>query len=616
MGSGPLLLPLGVLSALVFPFLVWSVASEDSLREVKLFAQAIGAALAIAGLVFQKTSGEWILRHRALRVIGACSGAALALVFFSSVANAGHVDPLVVVALLGPLALLAAGSTQAGKNMAGSILGILGLAGIFSGALAFGQRFAGLPRLPLQAPLPRFLPTALLGNPGDVAASLVIPSVALWAVAASVSASRRARILSLLGFGLVLLGIGSTESVTPILAVLAGMILHSFFDFRRRLVPLAVVLILSAGALWATGSGARISEKVRELRSGQIGRVLTQRDIGIFAAREMILRRPFLGVGPGAFSNAFVPARLLAEKRIGRRLVHLSDSAHFENAHSEALTLAAECGLPTAFLAICAFVLILFGLVLRHRASRVAEREGRAAAGTLFALMGSVAILSLGSFPLRLPAVSGSIAFVAGLALSEVRKREDESPVPAAAASLVPFGKWRAGMLLGGAGLALLAVARLLATLWQAQGEESLRLASENPERRVELLEEARNGITRSLLLRPRRATAWLSLGSTLRLGRDPDGARTAFLRSFSLEERAETDLNVALVSGGRGDPQGATALFVRSVWVLPRLVDSLPEDVSAAAIQMEVDERERSLASGGSPPSLPPEVSAHGFFP
>ena len=42
--------------------------------------------------------------------------------------------------------------------------------------LAALQRFGGVLRLPVEAPEPRFLATALIGNPGDVGAALVVVS--------------------------------------------------------------------------------------------------------------------------------------------------------------------------------------------------------------------------------------------------------------------------------------------------------------------------------------------------------------------------------------------------------------------------------------------------------
>ena len=152
--------------------------------------------------------------------------------------------------------------------------------------------------------------------------------------------------------------------------------------------------------------------------TGDVAAATTQRDIGLLAAREMVRARPVLGAGPGAFSNRFVPARLAAEERTGRRLVHRSGSAHFDNAHSEPVTLAAEAGAAR-----------------RVRSDRRGPRASRGslrappAGGVAFdfpvdallAALFGIAFLSLGDFPMRIAVASGPAAFLAGLALRQDR---------------------------------------------------------------------------------------------------------------------------------------------------------------------------------------------------
>src|SRR5439155_926405 len=77
-----------------------------------------------------------------------------------------------------------------------------------------------------------------------------------------------------------------------------------------------------------------------------------------------------VGLAAALFGHAFVPARLAAEARAKRRLVHATETAHFENAHSEPLTAAAECGLPAALVAgaVVAWLLAsLFGAARREK---------------------------------------------------------------------------------------------------------------------------------------------------------------------------------------------------------------------------------------------------------
>ena len=610
-GFGPLLVSLGVLSAIVLPFFVFSLASDDSMREVKLFSQAIGGACVLLGFAVRRHGppAQPPERSRAASLTAKALLLALALAFVSGLVNGGHADPLGALAVLGPLALLSAGTSRIGAAVSDRVFVALSLSGVATALLALGQRFAGFPRLPLQFPEPRFLTTALLGNPGDVAAALTFPAVLLWAAALSAESRPRIRLLAFLGLGIVLLGLGATESVMPILAVLSGMLLHVLFDLRRRLLPFAAGLTLLAIAVFSTGAGTRILIKVQELRSGQIERVVTQRDIGIEAAREMIRIRPWFGVGPGCYSNAFVPARLLAEGRLRRRMVHFSDSSHFENAHCEPFTLAAECGLPAAFFGLLSLGALLVGLIARHRKTG-RSLPGSRDIGLLFALLASFTVLSLASFPLRLSVTSGPAAYIAGLAWSallgtrlaivETRER-----------------KRRVGLVLLAATLTLLAFVRLLATLWQAEGEERLReLGEASPPLKLALLPDAKSCLRRSLLLRPRRSSSWLALGSILRFDQDLEGAWKALLYSHSLEERGETDLNLGRVALERGDVPTSSALFVRTIWIFPRLLDSVPDEALPASLEVDVRAIEGRLPLGGAVPPLPPSVASRSFFP
>ena len=86
-------------------------------------------------------------------------------------------DPLDVLPLLPALALFAWGASREGEATSSRALALLAACGAVTGALASLQRFAGVLRLPVEAPEPRFFATALIGNPGDVGASLVLPAL-------------------------------------------------------------------------------------------------------------------------------------------------------------------------------------------------------------------------------------------------------------------------------------------------------------------------------------------------------------------------------------------------------------------------------------------------------
>ena len=612
-GIGPLFVPLGVLAALLLPYFVYSVASSEMLRESKLFGQALGVVLSLAGLALtaraapDASPGNIATSESANAVrengLGArlalyLAGGAALLALASAARNAGWVDPLVAAALAPLVALFLLGRTRLGAACAPRALAALAVAGVVSGLLAAVQRFSGSLRLPLEAPEPRFFATALVGSPGDLGAALLAPALILWMRTVSGHIAWRGRLAAAAGLGLVLLGIGATETIAPLVAIAAGVLLHLIFRPLARWKPFVVVAALALATGLVTGAGRRVLIKWEQLRAGQLGKASTERDIGFLSAAEMVRARPLLGVGPGAFSNAFVPARLLAEERAGRRLVHSSGSAHFENAHSEPLTFAAECGVPAAAAGLSALAVLL--VLLFGAARREEDAAPGASAKTLLVLLASFTVLSLAAFPLRLTITAGPLAYLAGVAL----RRTGGAPAP----STRP-GRWAAPAVAAAAVLGL-ALVRCAATWWQGEGETALRAIglldpSVGPSR-AELLEDAKANLQRSLSLRPRNAAALLALGSTRRLEADTGAALELYRRSFDLEERAETDLNLADAALASGAPEEARPLFVRAVWLLPRLLDAVPPAVDAAGIEAEVGKLEAALPTARKTPRLP----------
>ena len=582
-----LLAPVGVHLALLLPYLVISMASPDSIRESKVLVQGLAAAIALAGLAFDSLpDGRRPERLDVPRFLLATSLGSAAFVAASCVRGLfSWTDPLVLVPVGAAAALFAIGVSRQGKDIAGPAFAVLGFAGAFTGILALLQRKAGLFVLPIDAEGARYRAAALIGSPGDVGAALVLPSIVLAAGLMDASRSRTSRALHLAGLGAVLLGIASTEALTPLIAIAAGIVALSAFDLRRRLPILAALAGAGLLAMVAVGATARLGEVAALIRHDSVSKVVTERDIGFLASLEMVRSRPVLGEGPGNFSNAFIPARIRAEERVRRRLFHSSGSAHFENAHNEWLTFAAECGLPAACLATVAAAALLFHLARRR-------------SDTLFCLVLSLAVLGLASFPSRLAVVAGPAAFILGLAFHAIA-----TPAPAGPGT-GRFGK-SIGLAAAALLLAALAAARGLAVVRQGEGEAALRAAAASPSERPYLLDRARRALVTSVAFRGRCATAWLALGSTYRLDRNLQAARRAFQTSLSLEERAETDLNLGRLEFESGNREVAMDLFRRAVWILPWLGSALPSGVDREALVAETKAIEAALPGGASPPPL-----------
>ncbi|MBK9088586.1 MAG: O-antigen ligase family protein [Holophagales bacterium] len=591
-GALELLAPVGSLVALAIPYFVLVLASAEATREAKLAAQAAGALLVLLGLAFgSRAPEERTAWSRSARSTGTALAVALALFLASFASGLLHDrDPLDALPLVPALALLAWGATAAGEAAARRALSLLVGCGAVTGLLATLQRFAGLFRLPVEAPEPRFYATAWIGNPGDVGAALVIPAL----LAASSLARGPRRVASGAALVACVAGLASAGTLAPLAAFASGAVLIVALDLRRRLLP----AVLAGAAVLALLAGAGvISRAAEKLASGDIAKLTTQRDIGILSALETIRAHPLLGAGPGSFASDFVRARLAAEQRTGRRLVHRSSSAHFDNAHCDPLTVAAEAGVPAALALATAMGALLAGLL------GAARREGRGPSGdrvpaeTLLTALVAILVLSLANFPIQIVPVSGPFALLAGLALARTGGRLVPPARPAAKAVLV------AGALLLGAGATL----RLAAGLALARAETAMKVASAaaGAERR-ELASFALENARRAVGLRPRLATAHLALGSARAALADVDGAVAAMERSLALEERAETQLNLGRLALAKGDGVTARACFVRAVWLFPKLAAAIPPAGEPDAVVAETARLEAALPAGGSPPPLP----------
>ncbi|MBK9374440.1 MAG: O-antigen ligase family protein [Holophagales bacterium] len=588
-----LLAPLGTLVAIALPFFVLVLASAEATREAKLAAQSAGAILVLLGLALggrgMEPEAAW---NGSVRWAGTALAAFIAL-FLVSLASGlfRDRDPLDALPLIPALALLAWGATGLGEATARRALSLLVACGAVTGLLATLQRFAGLFRLPVEAPEARFHATAWIGNPGDVGAALVIPAL----LAASSLARGRRRLASGTALAACAFGLASAGTLAPLVAFASGAALLVALDLRRRLLPGLLAGAAALALLVGTGVASRAMEK---LASGNVAELTTQRNIGILAALETIRAHPLLGTGPGGFSADFVRARLEAEERTRRRLVHLSSSSHFDNAHCDPLTVAAEAGTPAALALTAALGALLAGLLGAARRERgVAPSGNGVPAESLLPALVAILVLSLANFPIQIVPVSGPFAFLAGLALARAGGRLAPPVRPAAKAGLV----FAALLLAAGATL------RLAGGLSLARAESALKLSpfAAGAERRA-LVDSALADARRAVALRPRLATAHLALGSARAALADLDGAVAAMGRSLALEERAETLLNLGRLALAKGDRATARACFVRAVWLFPRLAAAVPPAGEPDAVVAETARLEAALPSGGPPPPLP----------
>ena len=93
-------------------------------------------------------------------------------------------------------------------------------------------------------------------------------------------------------------------------------------------------------------------------------------------------------------------------------------------------------------------------------------------------------------------------------------------------------------------------------------------------------------------------------LGSAALLRGDSAAALERYRRSLAIEERPETDLNLARAHTAAGDAEAAAADALRAVWLAPALLRDLPSDAHAP-VEAEVRRREKQLSLGN--PAIPP---------
>jgi O-antigen ligase len=254
--------------------------------------------------------------------------------------------------------------------------------------------FGTLDWLHVQAPTARLRITSTVGNPGDLAGLLVLPT--LIAVEEIAGASRRRRALLAGALIVMTAALIVTATLAAVVAIVVGLAVWTLprlwpgaaaiargpsstsattsrasvsaaadanatiaarvgdaapvrvFRRRRMTVLLAGALVLAlaiAGLAASTPLRARVSEKVMQLASGDFNALLTGRLDGWRAAWAMLRAEPVTGVGQGAFRAEYADTRLALEAQ-GVTFLAEQQQVVMATPHNEALSVAAEQGIP------------------------------------------------------------------------------------------------------------------------------------------------------------------------------------------------------------------------------------------------------------------------------
>ena len=256
----------------------------------------------------------------------------------------------------------------------------------------------------------RYAITSLAGNPGDLAALLVLPALVSQAnVMRAAGLWRWAWLAALL---LQVYALAATRTLTALAALAAGSALLWLLalPWRRRLLAAggtAVALVLVVLAVPPLRE--RLAVQAGLLRQGDFDSLLTGRLDGWRVAARLLAERPVTGVGHGAFRAEFARTKL-AMAAEGEQFFggHLRPS--FVNVHNEYLEVGAETGWPGLL------ALAWGAAVLAWAARRVWRAAARSEGALAWAGLAAIAVLALAYFPFRLgPVAFCWIAFFAWL---------------------------------------------------------------------------------------------------------------------------------------------------------------------------------------------------------
>jgi hypothetical protein len=256
---------------------------------------------------------------------------------------------------------------------------------------------------------------ALLGNPNDVGAYMLTP---LFLMAALALGLPRFRAAFLLLACVSAAGIVIAETLTAIIATLAGLTVMAVRRFGRKGLAgvVVVILVFVSPVFFYRPLHNRVFNKVAAASESRIDHVLSGRLPAFVTAWKMFEEHPVMGVGPGVFKLEYLAYRVKLTPSWGAQFEspYSPVEEYFREVHNDHLQLLAEAGLP-------AYLLLLGALGLLAFCSRGAI-EGRESVriARLLSLPLAVAMVveMLAGFPLQLAPAAYTFALVGGACIA------------------------------------------------------------------------------------------------------------------------------------------------------------------------------------------------------
>ena len=395
----------------------------------------------------------------------------------------------------------------------------------------------------------RFFWLGTMGNPGDVAVFLVLPTI----LAASLAlATRPIRWWPAAAAVLQAAVILATSTLTAIAAVATGLLvlLLRHLPARRRLPAVAIGAALLALLSLASPLRHRVVTEVRTVRQAGWSAAGSYRGAGYAAAAGMLAAHPITGVGFGryeAHSFQFQSEDVLAER--GRTL---GLETGFGQAHNDVLQYTAETGLLGLFLAGA-------GLVIALRSSR-----SRGVLPDPVPLIAAGVVLALTQFPLHLTAMAVQWTVMAALAVPGLPPTAHK-------------GTWRRRLrvmviLAVTVGAAWIAWQRHLSWRGILWGDRLLRSQHAASEARRERALFGHTVLEPRLRWLPGSWQPLVTLGNLAMEAGAPQRARNHFSRALELADRPEIRFNLGLATIQTGERELGLLQLQRAVELNPRV--------------------------------------------